>query len=159
MAEQRSTISAEQLSALTGLTDRRHRQLADDGFFPKPEGGEYLFGPTIRGLLRFYREARERATNDLAGEKLTKLRTERMIAETKLELARGRLIDIETVGDFISRTAARWEQLLKLKLETEGPTRLVGKDVVGVRRELRAMHDEIRELSNVGLDEWKPEQK
>lgn len=156
MAETQQTISGEKLSELTGLTDRRHRQLADEGWIPKPDRGEYRFGATIRGILKFYREANDRAKGDLASEKLAKLRTERMIAELKLEQQRGELIDIDEMGEWVSRTAARWEQLLKLKLEIELPPKLVGKDIVAIRRELKRLHDEIREICNAGLDEWKP---
>lgn len=57
---QPQTISADKLSALTGLSDRRHRQLADDGFFPKPDGGQYLLTPTISGMFRYFRESHTR---------------------------------------------------------------------------------------------------
>jgi hypothetical protein len=53
----RNTISGAELCAFTGLTDRRHRQLADDGFFPPPINGDYPMPDTIRGLFRYYREA------------------------------------------------------------------------------------------------------
>lgn len=51
-----STISAEKLCALTGLTDRRHRQLAREGYFPSPSKGLYQLTPTIAGIFRYYRE-------------------------------------------------------------------------------------------------------
>lgn len=153
MSEQK-TISAEQLTALTGLSDRRHRQLADEGFFPKPVESQYQFAPTIRGILRFYREWKDRAAGDMASEKLQKLRTERMIAELKLEQQRGDVVPKEEIGDWVAQTAAKWEQLLKLKLEVEAPPKLVGKDIVAIRKELRTTHDEIREICNAGLDEW-----
>jgi hypothetical protein len=156
MAEAAQTISGEKLTELTGLTDRRHRQLADEGFFPKPDGGEYKLAPTLRGLLRFYREWKDRAAGDLAGEKLAKLRTERQIAELKLEQHRGEVISLEEMGEFMARTSAKWEQLLKLKLEVEAPAKIIGKGIVEVRRELRTIHDEIREICNAGIDEWKP---
>jgi hypothetical protein len=149
-------ISAEKLTSLTGLTDRRHRQLADEGFFPKPVEGEYQRDATIRGVLRFYREWKDRAAGDLAGEKLAKLRTERMIAELKLEQQRGEVIPLDEMGDYVARLAAKWEQLLKLKLETEAPPKLIGKNIVEMRRELTLLHDEIRDICNSALDEWKP---
>src|SRR5256885_3244989 len=34
--ESKGTISADRLCSLTGLTDRRHRQLAKEGYFPPP---------------------------------------------------------------------------------------------------------------------------
>ena len=52
------TIHADRLSALTGLSDRRHRQLAKEGFFPAPVRGHYQTDATLSGLFRYYREAR-----------------------------------------------------------------------------------------------------
>lgn len=51
------TISAEKLTALTGLTDRRHRQLAQAGFFPPPVKGQYRMAATIQGMFRHYRQS------------------------------------------------------------------------------------------------------
>ncbi len=49
-------ISVEQLVKLSGLTDRRLRELAAEGWFPKAVNGQYQLVPTIQGLLRSYRE-------------------------------------------------------------------------------------------------------
>ncbi|HNQ88399.1 MAG TPA: hypothetical protein PKM73_07295 [Verrucomicrobiota bacterium] len=49
-------ISVEQLVKLSGLTDRRLRELSAEGWFPKPVNGQYQLVPTIQGLLRYYRE-------------------------------------------------------------------------------------------------------
>ena len=158
MADNSQTISGDKLTELTGLTDRRHRQLADEGWIPKPDRGEYRFAATIRGILKFYRESNERAKGDLASEKLLKLRTERQIAELKLEEQRGEVISLAEMGEFIGRLSAKWEQLLKLKLEVEAPAKVIGKGIVEVRREMRTLHDEMREICNAGLDEWKPKE-
>lgn len=49
-------ISGDKLAALTGLTDRRHRQLAKESWFPSPSHGQYQLIPTLQGLFRYYRE-------------------------------------------------------------------------------------------------------
>jgi hypothetical protein len=54
------TIAAEALCALTGLTDRRHRQIAKAGYFPPPIRGQYQLTATLQGMFRYYRELRER---------------------------------------------------------------------------------------------------
>jgi len=54
MAE--NTIPIAQLARLSGLCDRRLRELASEGWIPKVEGGNYPLVPTIQGLLRYYRE-------------------------------------------------------------------------------------------------------
>lgn len=56
MSEPVQKITADKLCAITGLTDRRHRQLASSGYFPPPVRGEYQLGPTLRGMFKFYRE-------------------------------------------------------------------------------------------------------
>ena len=55
MAES-NTIAGPQMAKLSGLTERRLRELATEGHFPKPVDGHYQLVPTIQGLLRFYRE-------------------------------------------------------------------------------------------------------
>ena len=50
------TIAPAQLVRLSGLTERRLRELAAEGWFPKPVNGQYQLVPTIQGLLRYYRE-------------------------------------------------------------------------------------------------------
>lgn len=50
------TIAIAHLARLSGLTDRRLRELAVEGWFPKAVEGQYQLVPTIQGLLRYYRE-------------------------------------------------------------------------------------------------------
>jgi len=50
------TLSITQAAHLSGLTDRRLRELANEGWFPKSAEGRYQLVPTIQGLLRYYRE-------------------------------------------------------------------------------------------------------
>ena len=42
------TITAEKLCLLTGLTDRRHRQISKEGFFPPPIRSLYPPAPTLQ---------------------------------------------------------------------------------------------------------------
>ncbi|CAG0995231.1 hypothetical protein ARNL5_03564 [Anaerolineae bacterium] len=51
-----TAILVAQLTRLSGLSDRRLRELAAEGWFPRPVGGAYQLVPTIQGLLRYYRE-------------------------------------------------------------------------------------------------------
>lgn len=122
MTEQ--AITADELCALTGLTDRRHRQLAKDGFFPPPEGSAYQTIPTLRGLFQHYRAINENRT-DLAGEKLGKIAAERRLAE--LQLARERrevlpTVDVERAWQYaFAEARGRWLQLPS-KAEVKFPT-------------------------------------
>ena len=49
-------ISVEQLVKLSGLTDRRLRELADEEWFPRPVRNQYPLVEAIAGLLRHYRD-------------------------------------------------------------------------------------------------------
>ena len=55
MAES-NTIAGPQIAKLAGLSERRLRELLNEGCFPKPVEGHYQLGPTIQGLPRYYRE-------------------------------------------------------------------------------------------------------
>jgi phage terminase Nu1 subunit (DNA packaging protein) len=98
--EAAGTISAEKLERLTGLTDRRHRQLAKDGYFPEPERGQYQLVVTLRGLFKYFREDRNKATMTLTGERLRKLKEEADRIALENATLRGELVD---KADFLKR--------------------------------------------------------
>ena len=91
------TISGERLCTLTGLTDRRHRQLAANGYFPSPIKGQYQLTPTIQGMFRYYRELQGRSNDEFALERLRKTRAEANLAELKLSRERKESLDAPSV--------------------------------------------------------------
>lgn len=95
--EQSSALDAERLCGLTGLTDRRHRQIAKDGYFPPPVGGKYKLTETLRGLFRYYRELSQKRNSSTEDEKRKKLTAERKIEELKLARMMGNSLDAESV--------------------------------------------------------------
>lgn len=97
MADQLQTISAEKLCALTGLTDRRHRQLAKDGYFPPPLKGEYQLTATIQGMFKHYREAAQRAHRSFAEDKSTKTKREIELLELKIGQQQQALVPVAGV--------------------------------------------------------------
>ena len=94
MAEDVQKISSERLCQFTGLTDRRHRQLADEGFFPPPIKGQYQLTPTIRGLFRYYREQQSNRTNTYAKLREEKLKKECDLLGVEYNRAKERLVDV-----------------------------------------------------------------
>ena len=84
----------------------------------------------------------------IAEEELKKKRRENAIADGQV-LAKA---DVEAA---VTRAAARMSQLLTQKLENEAPARLVGKDIVETRRELRGIGDELRDAWNNDLEQCK----
>lgn len=88
----------------------------------------------------------------IAEEELKKRRRENSVAE-------GELIPREIAGEAASRAMAMLAKTLTQKLGVEAPAKLQGKDIVGIRRELRTIHDEIAEQWNSELELWQPTQK
>lgn len=91
------TITGERLCTLTGLSDRRHRQLAEQGYFPPPLKGQYQLTPTIQGMFRYYRELQARGNDEFAMERLRKTRAEANLAELRLSKERKQSLDAATV--------------------------------------------------------------
>lgn len=149
-----ATITGEQLEALTGLTDRRIRQLAKLGYFPSPNRGVYQQTATIRGLFKYYREDRHAQSNSLNDVKLGKLRAEMELAQIKVAEAKNEVMSVVDAEAFIARFAAKLNQLLMQKLEIEIPARMNGKDITAARAEARLVHDEIWEVCNGNLKKW-----
>jgi hypothetical protein len=115
MSEAPQTITADKLCSLTGLTDRRHRQLASQGFFPPPIASAYQLAPTIQGMFRFYREHSMRAKGTLNDSKLGKTEAERQLAELALKKATREVLPtkgVERAWSFLLQgVRARWLQM------------------------------------------------
>ena len=90
-------LTAEKFCEITSLTDRRHRQLADQGYFPPPINGVYQFTPCLSGMVRYLREMADRNSDSMADEKLMKTRAERQLAELKLSRERKDSLDAQAV--------------------------------------------------------------
>lgn len=79
------TMSFEEFSSLTGLTDKQHRQLAKEGWFPPPEDGRWKTSPCIRGCSTYYRgmaERNERRPNVLLKNQLLQIAVKARLANT-----------------------------------------------------------------------------
>ena len=90
-------LTAEKFCVITSLTDRRHRQLAGEGYFPPPINGVYQLTPCLAGMVRYLRELADRNSDSMAEEKLRKTRAERQLAELKLARQRKESLDAQTV--------------------------------------------------------------
>lgn len=136
----RGQVAAAALEALTGLTDRRHRQLAKAGYFPPPVRGVYELAPTLRGLFRYYREAAH------GGAALRERKIEEEIRGRKLrnDNYASRLVERAWVAERIQRAAGELNAI-RLKSEAEHPMRFAaaGNDVPMCRTILRGTWDEI----------------
>ena len=143
------TITATQLCALTGLTDRRHRQLAQGGHFPAPIKGVYLLAPTVRGLFDYYRCLND---NDIKRKK-----TEEEHRKLKLlnDHKEAKLIPVQVVKESVGRILARVDQILEAKLSNEYPSAVAGMDVPKARTYGKRLGDQIRAEMQKLASEWK----
>lgn len=148
------TLAGDKLCELTGLTDRRHRQLAAEGYFPAPVQGAYDATKTLAGLFRFYREQLHKKEDSLASErkKLSIARREKLEVETaKL---RGDLIDRAEIGPLLRNLAANQRATLQNKLENELSLKLAGQDPIEIRQRMAEAVDELCLLFRQGIRQW-----
>lgn len=90
-------LTGAKLCEITGLTDRRHRQLADEGFFPPPIKGIYQFTATLKGVVAYLREQAAKADSTMEEERLLKLKADRRMAELELQKRRKEALDADAV--------------------------------------------------------------
>jgi hypothetical protein len=112
-------LTAEMLSKLTGLTDRRHRQLAQDGYFPSPIKGQYEFAVTIQGMFRYYREEKAKASDGLRIEQEAYTRAGRELREEELRMLRGKSIAKAEVGAALDNASVSMAAALRMIFEQE----------------------------------------
>ena len=142
-------IAAETLCTLTGLSDRRHRQIAKDGYFPPPINGEYQFTATIQGMFRHYRELSKKRNSSIEGEKAKKLTAERKIEELKLARMMGNSLDAESVVRawqgmvMISR-----QKFLGLENKVSGRLGFSEQQRVELRKEIEEALEELSKRQN-----------
>lgn len=91
------TMSSEEFCSLTGLTDRRHRQLAKDGWFPDPDGGRWRTAQCIRGMFKYYRSLADR------NEKKTNVELKNELLSIAVQAKRRELIPALEVRRFMAK--------------------------------------------------------
>ena len=136
-------IAGAKLALLSGLSDRRHRQIAKDGYFPDPIRGRYKFEATISGLFKFYREKQKElreVKQAIADEQHRRLKRENDL-EDDLVVSRA-----EVVSEF-RKVVEPIKQMMRQKLENEYPLAVAGLDVPQARIYGKRLEDDI-------LTEW-----
>lgn len=105
-AQQAGTLEAAKLAALVKLSTRQLTNLAKAGWFPPaPEGGRYPVGPTLLGLVNYYRHQAEKKTDDMAKEELRFKTAKADIAEIERDKRKGRLIEL-------NQAEAGWDNIV-----------------------------------------------
>lgn len=132
MAE--ATIHADKLCALTGLTDRRHRQLAKAGYFPPPAMSEYQLAPTIKGMFQYYRE--QKAKQKSSKERIDKARAEKL--EIGNETLKRELLPAEEVRRDVTRAFVELKTQLLVIPRRVGQELALESDPVAVEERVNA---------------------
>lgn len=145
------TISSEKLCALTGLTDRRHRQLAKEGYFPPPYRGEYQAWPAITGLFKYHREQLAKKDDTLAAERAKYMKARREKAEIETALLKGDYLKSAEVTQTVENVVSQMKATLQIRLEVEEPPKLAGLDVVDIGSRMEGTVDELVRILREGL--------
>jgi hypothetical protein len=147
-------IAGRALCEITGLTDRRHRQLAADGYFPAPIRGKYETKATLAGLFRYYREQCGRKSDTLKVEQEKLTRTKRETAEEELRILREQYVKTAEIGPALRNLSLQQRATLQRKLENELGPKLPGKSYAEIRPLLAGLVDEICRIFREGTIKW-----
>lgn len=148
------TISADKLCELTGLSDRRHRQLAKDGYFPPPLRGQYQANATIAGLFKHFQELLHKKNDSLAviEERLKTAKAE--MAEEELAAFRKRYVLKEEIGPALRNVSLHMRATLQLKFENEVAPSLAGLKPLEIRTRIQTAVDAVCLIFEKGIRSW-----
>ncbi len=144
------TITGADLCLLTGLTDRRHRQIAKSGYFPPPIRGDYQRDVALAGMFKYYREMGERTRN--LKDKLD----EEKVREKQLknDETDKRLVDKEKLASCVATMLTAFRDLVYQKFENEAPTAMSTIDVPSARIIGRRMAGELLDKLQAAFKLW-----
>jgi hypothetical protein len=153
-AKRVARISAEKLCAYTGLTDRQHRNIAKNGFFPPPYKGQYQEEETITGLFKYLREQTKRA-----GEKARQ--TKQRLEDAKADMAEEELAEFreqyvlkKLIGPALRNISLHQRAVLQRMLEGELGPKLAGLKTPEILARMRDAVDEICKVFQEGTRGW-----
>ena len=149
-----ATISGEQLCAITGVTDRRHRQLATAGYFPPPIRGHYQVGKTLVGIIKYQREQLKKKNDKLAKEQLGLTKAKRELAQEALAEQRGKYVSKSEIGPALRNISLHQRAVLQRKFEQELGPQLAGLTTLEILEKIRPAVDEICTLFREGVSGW-----
>ena|SRR3990167_899566 len=152
--EQANSLTAEKLCALTGLTDRRHRQLASAGYFPPPIKGRYQAGKTIAGLFTYFRQQLTKKDDSLRKEQQAYTRAKRELAEEELAQFRGLYVPKADIGPALRNISLHQRAVLQRKFEQEIAPNLAGLTTLEILARIKPAVDEVCAIFREGTKEW-----
>ncbi len=90
------TISTQDLATISGLSDRRLRQLASEGHLPPPKRGQWQHPATLQRLFAYLKE--RSAPTAMTAAKLERAQSQARIAKVAADLAEGKVWNAEAAG-------------------------------------------------------------
>lgn len=148
------TITAEELCALTGLTDRRHRQLAKNGLFPPPIRGHYQRDRTFAGIVQHFRELLEKRDDTLRKEQQKLTAAKRKIAERELAILEGSAIPKVDIGPSLRNISLHQRSVLQMKLEQELAPNILQLKQPEVDARFKSIVDDVCAIFHDGVKSW-----
>jgi len=151
------TLAAEELCSITGLTDRRHRQIAAAGYFPAPTRGWYEAGKTLAGIIRWQRELLAKRNDELRQEQHAHVKAKRQIAEEELALLRDEYVAKKDIAPALRNISLHQRAVLKAKLEQELAPKLVNRTTLEILHLVQVAVDEVCAIFREGTKQWATE--
>ena len=152
--EQPGTISAEELTAITGLTDRHLRRLATQGHFPQPNHGRYLAGKTLVGFIKYQAELLRKKNGKLAKEQLALTKAKRERQQEELAVLRGEYVEKAVIGPALRNVSLHQRAVRQRVLEQEVGPNLAGLTPIEVVERMKRAVDEICSTFREGVAGW-----
>lgn len=147
-------ISSAELREFTGLTDRRHRQIADAGYFPLPVKGMYEREKTLKGMFIYLRELLAKKDPELQKEERELKKAKRETAQEELAILRKQYVPKSEIGPPLRNLALHQRAVLQRKFESEVAPNLAGKKTIEIRKTIAAAVDEICKVFEDGIRTW-----
>ncbi|MBA4510212.1 hypothetical protein H1057_19600 [Clostridium sporogenes] len=154
------TVSSSVLSDIFGLTERRVRQLAEEGIIVKIKRGRYDLSSSVRNYIIHLK-----TNNDLKEDKTKEIdydmehalleRARREKVELELAAMRGQMHHSEDVERVMNDMLANFRSKL-LALPTKASPMLIARDDIGTIQEIlhNQMLEVLQELSNYNPEEF-----
>jgi len=150
-------LPAADFAELTGLSDRQLRNIAQKGFFPPPERGEYDEDKSLRGMIRYQAELLKKKSSTLTEEKEGLTRVRRLREEFELEARKGEFVPRDDIGPELRSISMHQRAVLLHKLERELATKLEGRTTVERLALLKQAGDDVCQIFNRGVEKWTAE--
>lgn len=142
-----SEVTASDLAALAGCTDRRIRQLTQEGKLTRSSRGKFKLGDSVRVLLALAADNND--GTELQRERLRKLKAEAGMAELELARARNEVAPIAQMERLWERAFATVRANM-LAIPSRVVTSLIGE--TDERRFKSVLSNEIKQALNSAAD-------